>query len=181
MPAADYLIGGQANFYGGMLRYYDNSQTHRMNLVGCPGYFRDMTMNLRPIVTSMSGYPTNTYPVPVFDNVHNYYRGGNVSAGVETITRLSGITGIAIDQTRWTGTVTGGGIGAMVQIGDYILGSPDSKNRKFYDPSLNPLNCNTIQIGRVTAINGNVVSVDDVGLNCPQTVGYDGVFVSRLK
>jgi hypothetical protein len=170
LPAADYILLGQANFSGGMLRYYDDSQTHRLNLCGINGIFRDMTINNLPFFTGLYGM-NPAYATPRFDNIHYYYTGGK-----ETLTKIS-TTSIVIDKKSWTGKVTGDM--SQVKIGDYLLGSPNSTNRKYYDcPGAN---CNTIQIGRVTAISGNVANVDDVGLNVPIITGYDAVYFSRIK
>jgi hypothetical protein len=176
MPEADYLIQGQANFYGGMLRFYDGSSNHRLNLVGCKSAFRDMTLNCTPITTSLYGYPAQ-YPTPFFDNVHRYYGpgdGGSVVTDGEAVTRVYP-TAITVDRTTWTATVTGSGAFP----GDYILGSPSNSNRHFYD---NPaLICNTKQIGRVVKVEGDTAYLDCVGLNVFNGDGYDAVYISRVK
>jgi hypothetical protein len=49
IPAPDYIISGTANFYGGCLRYYDNSLTHRMSLVNTQVMLRYLTLNNFPL------------------------------------------------------------------------------------------------------------------------------------
>ncbi len=77
MPAPDYIFsGGPATFTGGMLRYYDNSSTHRMNFSMMHAAFRDMTLSTAPIITNLYGKGLSSYPSASFDNVHLYYGHG---------------------------------------------------------------------------------------------------------
>ena len=184
LPEADYLIAGQANFYGGMLRYYDDDQSHRMNLNSLNCTFRDMTFNVKPITIGMYGYPSTSYPVPFFDNVHNYYIGGLVNNNHDSIYSIReyiNIPVINIDRVNWLATISGTGIGKIAQGGDYVLGSPNNSGRKFWDQQLNPNSCNTIQIGRVYAASADTLYLNDVGVNVSNGQGYDNYFIDRLK
>jgi hypothetical protein len=177
LPAADYLIAGQANLYGGMLRYYDNQGNHRMNLSNFGGSIRDMTLNNQPIIAGLYG---SAIPVPIFDNVHNYYHSGYVNDSSESLYFFHTTPTLIVDRNKWTATITVP-TNFVVQVGDYILASPASTTRTAYDPDINPGNIATIQIGRVVAINGAVLSLDDVGINAYSGIGYDGLYLNRLK
>jgi hypothetical protein len=174
MPAPDYLLLGCANFYGGMLRYYDNSPTHRLNLSGFAGILRDMTVNNQPIIVGL--YGGSTYPTPFFDNVHNYYHGGNIKNTTDSLIKVRPRS-LTINNSTWTGVITG----ISASVGDYILGSPTSTTRKFYDPAAKQSNCNTLQIGRVIKISGDSLFLDDVGLNVLSQRGYDAIYISKIK
>jgi hypothetical protein len=173
MPAADYLLSGWANFEGGMLRYYDNSYTHRLNFSNLNVMFRDMTLNNPPIIASLYGFGINNYPSPKFDNVKYYY-----SQKRDTLFKLPLIPAFTIDHTGWTASFSGG---SGLQTGDYILAAPTSTSGHYSDRSLNSGQCATIQIGRVSSISNGVVHLDDVGLNAYSGNNYDAVFVDRLK
>jgi hypothetical protein len=181
MPAADYLLYGNANFSGGVLRYYDGSQTRRLNLVNVDGTFRDMTLNNQPITAALYGWPSSVYPGPVFDNVNNYYHNGKISNNPETLLNYNvhDISELIVDRTTWTATMTGWKFHVNVNVGDYILASPASYNRQFYDNGV--AICNTKQIGRVISISGDTAKLDDVGLNVIQGEGYDNIFISKVK
>ena len=178
IPAADYIIAGRANFNGGILRYYDQSFTHRMNLSSATILFRDMTLNNHPIITGLYGLGVNHYPVPKFENVNWYY---NTSSN-DTVIQLRPLPNVNIDKTKWTANFTiPGGYTSLYKIGDYILGSPTSTTRLFFDRDMNGESCNTIQIGRVTNITNNTVFLDDVAVNAYDGTGYDAVYICRAK
>jgi hypothetical protein len=178
LPAADYLLAGQANFYGGSLRYYDNSQTHRMNLSNMETMFRDMTINNPPITAGL--YGGSVYPTPQFDNVHVYYSGKTLVSH-ETLTQFHTTQTLVVDRDKWTGNlIVPPAILKIIQPGDYILASPANTGRKPYDPALNPANIATVQIGRVTAIVADRVFFDDVGINAYSGEGYDGLYVDKV-
>lgn len=172
MPAADYLIAGSANFYGGSFRYYDDSYTHRMNFVNFGGAFRDMTLNNPLITKGLYGIPVNHYKEPKIDNVNYFY-----TPGSDTITKIAYITDLIVDRGSWTANCTAPG----AVVGDYILGSPTSTTGSYYDLSLINAACPTIQIGRVTAVTGSHVTLDDVGLNAYSGQGYDAFYIDRIK
>jgi hypothetical protein len=175
MPAADYILLGCANFLGGMLRYYDGSRTHRLNLSNFRGMLRDMTLNNAPLTIGLYGMVK--YPTPVFDNVYLYYSGTMLKTNADTLI-LSGISSqsLKVDRKKWTASLSSPN---KVNPGDYILGSPRSTTRKYFD---NPLiSCNTIQIGRVVSVSGDRVELDDVGLNVVPGDSYDAIYISRLK
>ena len=173
MPAADYLISGWANFEGGMLRYYDNSYTHRLNFSNLNVMFRDMTLNNPPIVSSLYGFGINHYPSPKFDNVKYYY-----SQKRDTLFKLPFIPAFTIDRKGWTASFSGV---SGLRAGDYILAAPTSTSGLYSDRSLNPAQCATIQIGRISSISNGTIYLDDVGLNAYSGNDYDAVFVDRLK
>jgi hypothetical protein len=176
MPAADYILFGHTNFYGGSYRYYDNSRTHRLNFSNFSGMFRDLILNNQPITIGLYGN-VKTYPTPSFDNVWGYYSGKAVTNNADTLISIKPAA-ITIDRNKWMATITGV---PNAVIGDYILGSPTSTTRKYHDLVLNPNSCNTLQIGRVISVSGNTLTLDDVGLNVFQTSEYDAVYIDRLK
>jgi hypothetical protein len=178
MPAADYLLCGSANFSGGSLRYYDNSQTHRLNLSNMNAMFRDLTLNNPPFIIGL--YGGSIYPTARFDNVHVYYSGKTLESPFEAITKIP-VRSVTVDRSKWVATVFGPGIGKMASAGDYILGSPDNKSGRYYDAAINPNVCPTIQIGRITSIVADTLYLDDVGLNAHGDVGYDGFYVDKTK
>lgn len=173
MPAADYLLSGWANFEGGMLRYYDNSYTHRLNLINLNVMFRDMTLNNPPIIASLYAMGFNNYPSPGFDNVKYYY-----SQKRDTLFKLPFIPSFKIDRSGWTASFGGS---AGLQVGDYILAAPTSTLGHYSDRALNAGQCATIQIGRISSISNGMVHLDDVGLNAYSGNDYDAVYVDRLK
>jgi hypothetical protein len=175
MPAADYLINGGGNFYGGILRYYDNQPTHRMNFVNTGSVFRDMVLGTPPIVIGL--YGGSVYPQPQFCNVHLYGAGKPLSLPYDTLIPLPRSYALIIDRNTWTGTITG--IDALP--GDYILGSPTSTSGKFFDAALNANACRTIQIGRVTSVSAGTVFLDDIGVNVSSGMGFDGIYILRMK
>jgi Pectate lyase superfamily protein len=168
MPAPDYLLSGDANFYGGSLRYYDGSLTHRMNFVNTRATFRDMTLNNLPITAGIYGIPHAVYPRPTVENVNLYYQTGYR----DTLIRIP-ISKIIVNRTKWTAFFTCNGC----KVGDYILGA----NRGCYDEGLYNTGCPTIQIGRVTRISSDSVFLDDVGLNCYSGMAYDAVYINRIR
>ena len=181
MPEADYLVAGQANFYGGMLRYYDNDMYHRMNLSNFGGAMRDMVFNTIPFTVGLfGGQPA---PEPIIDNVNLYYYNGGGGKKLvrpyETATKIR--CNITFDKKTWTATLTKSDVPLpQMNIGDYILGAPGSSYRKYYDPYINPQNCATVQIGRVAAIHGQIITLDKVGLNAPN-IGYDAIYIDRMQ
>jgi hypothetical protein len=170
MPAPDFIISGTANFYGGCLRYYDGSLTHRMNLVNTQVMLRDITLNNFPIITGLYGRPQNIYPVPVLDYVAMYYK----RSWRDTLIRLTYIPTINVDRKTWTSSFKGSVPG---KVGDYVLGA----GRGCYDQGLQNAGCPTIQIGRITSINGDIVNMDDVGVNVYPETKYDAVYISALR
>lgn len=172
MPAADYIIAGQANFYGGMMRYYDNSYNHRLNFVRFGGAMRDMTLNNPPITKGLYGIPTNWYKEPTLDNVNYFY-----TTGADSLVNIPFIYDLIVDRGSWTANCTTPG----AKIGDYILAAPTSTTGSYYDASLISTSCPTIQIGRVTAVTGSHVTLDDVGLNAYSGQGYDAFYIDRIK
>jgi hypothetical protein len=178
IPAADYLIAGRANFSGGTLRFYDDSYTHRMNLNSTTTLFRDMTLNNYPIVTGLYGLGTNHYPIPKFENVNYFYS----QSAHDTITQIKPYPNFIIDKTKWTASFTiPNGYAASYKVGDYILASPESTMRTFFDKDMYNQSCNTIQIGRVTGVANNTVFLDDVAVNAYNGSGYDAVYICRLR
>lgn len=176
-PAADYLLAGQANFYGGCLRYYDNSGNHRLPLSNITAMFRDLTINNPPIIVGL--YGGIVYPTPQFDNVHLYYSGKTLVCH-EMLTRFHTTPTLIIDRSKWTGNLTvPADIAKIIQTGDYILGSPTSKGRRSYDPEINHGNIATVQIGRVTKVVSDTVYLDDVGLNAYSGMGYDALYLDK--
>lgn len=177
MPAADYLISGQANFSGGCLRYYDNSQTHRLNLSNFSGVFRDMTLNNNPIITGLYGAPN---PQCRFDNCHNYYANGFI-APHDTLIFFHTTPTLAIDRVNWIGSVVVPDLVAQqASVGDYIVAQPGSQGRTAYDVYLNPSLINTIVIGRITGISGDSLTLDDIGLNAQSGIGYDLMYLDKI-
>lgn len=172
MPAADYLINGPANFYGGSIRYYDDSYNHRMNFVNFAGAFRDMTLNNPLITRGLYGIPTNHYKEPKLDNVNYFY-----TAGSDSLVNIPFITDLIVDRVSWTANCTC----SNISVGDYILAAPTNKTGSFYDTYLNHTACPTIQIGRVTTVTGSHVTLDDVGLNAYSGEGYDAFYIDRIK
>jgi Pectate lyase superfamily protein len=168
LPAPDYLLCGDVNFYGGSLRYYDGSPTHRMNFVNTRSKFRDMTMNNLPITDAIYGMPHANHPRPTLDNVSLYYS----SRYSDTLIRIP-LPVINVNRTNWTASFSCNNC----KVGDYVLGA----NRGCYDQSLYNSGCPTIQIGRVIKISADIVFLDDVGLNCFPGMAYDAVYISRLK
>jgi hypothetical protein len=174
MPAADYLIHGGASFYGGCLRYYDGSMTHRMNLSNTSGIYRDMVLSNAPILCGLYGIPQNVYPLPIFENVHLYYPGKNYKKDSDTLIKLPAVPMIHIDRIKWVAAYKRFG---MEKVGDYILGA----GRGCFDREMAPNGCNTIQIGRVASIKGDSVYLDDVAVNVYEGNAYDRIYINRLK
>jgi hypothetical protein len=176
MPEADYLLIGQANFYGGTLRYYDSDYGHRLNLTTLSSMhfswmFRDMTVNNYPLITGIYGMPTNRWHNPVFDNVaatYTPFKGDTIFA--------IGITSYKVDRDKWTATVTG--LSASAKVNDYLIGEPTDKTCDFYDYSGY---CITKILGRITSIIGNTATLNNVPVNMYSTTELSRVFISRLK
>jgi hypothetical protein len=131
---------------------------------------RDLTLNNFPITTGLYGRPQNIYPVPVLENVAMYYK----RSWKDTLIRLSYVPTINVDRKTWTSSFNGTVPG---KVGDYVLGA----GRGCYDQGLQNAGCPTIQIGRITSINGDVVNMDDVGINVYPETRYDAVYISVLK
>jgi len=178
LPATDYVIAGKATFYGGTLRYYDQSYSHRINLNTTTILFRDMTLNNYPITIGLYGLGVNHYPVPKFDNVNWYYN----TSSTDTVMQSWPSPSINIDKTNWTANfVIPPKASNMYKVGDYVLGGPTDATRWFYDRDMYGENCNTIQIGRVIRIVNNTVYLDDVGLNAYNGSSYGAIFICRIK
>ena len=175
LPAADYLINGSANFYGGCIRYYDQSPTHRLNFVNSGSMFRDMTLSSEPITAGLYGIPANVYQKPSFDNVHNYVSGFQVTGTRDTLIKLANTYAIVINRKAWIATIRGV---TGLHVGDYILGAP---NGKYYDQTQNRNRCPTAQIGRVVSVSGTTANLDDVGLNVSTGTDYDNIYIDRIK
>jgi Pectate lyase superfamily protein len=179
LPEADYLLIGQANFYGGMLRYYDNDRGHRLNFVmSTMRYclmFRDMVMNNPPLISGLYGMPFNKWNQPIFDNVAGYYT--PFKNNFDTLIQITALPPV-IDRRYWVGTIYGAGLGKKAIIGDYILGEPTSTTCKYYD---NEGYCVTRQIGRVTAIKGDTLILNNVGLNVFSNSAWERMYISRLR
>ena len=95
-------------------------------------------------------------------------------AGEDTLIRLNYIPTINIDKKTWTSSFKGSIPG---KVGDYVLGA----GRGCYDQGLQNAGCPTIQIGRITSIHGDIVTMDDVGINAYSGTNYDAVYISELK
>jgi hypothetical protein len=175
MPAADYLLSGCANFYGGTLRYYNDSKTQRLNFSNMTGWFRDLSMNNQPIIRSLYG-DQQYWPLPYFDNVHNYYRGGLVTNEPDSLIRIRPAS-ITVNRSNWTASITG----VPGRVGDYILAAPTNVTGWHYDSAMNCARSPTLQIGRVIRVSGDTLYLDDVGLNVYQTSPYDAVYIDRIK
>jgi hypothetical protein len=179
MPAPDYLIGGVANFYGGMLRYYDGSYfPHRLNFAGLNCTFRDMTLNMLPIIRGLYGIPTNSWYSPTFDHVNAYYSYTPLVDNARDSLIYIRMDSVHIDRVNWNGVVYSKGIGTIIKPGDYILAEPTSTTRKYYDA---PFECNTKQLGRVKTVGADEVTIDDVGLNAYSGNDYGAIYISRIK
>lgn len=175
MPAPDYLLMGDANFYGGCIRYYDGNVKHRMKFVNTRSMFRDMTLSSPAIIFGLIGGLPTIYAVPRFDNVNYYY-----SWGVDTFMTVN-ISSAVIDRVNWTATLTAANP-SMFQVGDYVLGAAAGGGSSvYYDTAVNNIADPAKQIGRVTQISGNTISLTDVGLDVYTGDQYDAVYIDRLK
>lgn len=170
MPAPDYLIQGGCFIEGGSIRYYDGDSTHRLNLVNTYSTFRDMTLGSQPITVGLYGAPQNTFPVPTYENVHNYVTGRAITANADTLIRLPNIS-VTVNQTSWTASYAATG---LERPGDYVLGA----GRGCLGAGL--AGCPTIQLGRCISIINGIVTLDDVGVNAPGKE-CDSYWVSRVK
>src|SRR5665213_452160 len=177
LPAADYILSGQANFYGGMLRYYDGTSPHRLNLSYITGRFSDLTLNNPPFIVGL--YGGSVYPTPTFDNIHLYNHGTTLAPVFDTLIPFQR-TAPTIDRASWLATIVLPH-GTHAHISDYILGSPESKGRRPYDTDINPGNIATLQIGCIYKLSGDTAFLNDVGVNVWQTTGYDAMYLSRVK
>jgi hypothetical protein len=179
MPAADYIFaGGPATFSGGMLRYYDGSFTHRMNLNTMQVTFKDMTINNYPITVGVYGIGVNRYPVPKFENITWYYSAGSG----DEIAQSWPNPDIEIDKIHWTAKFKIPPSATVpYKIGEYVLGGPTDATRWFYDRVMNPESCNTIQIGRIISVSKDSVYLDDVGLNAYSGTEYGAIFTNGVK
>jgi hypothetical protein len=176
MPEADYLLIGQANFYGGTLRYYDSDYGHRLNLTTLSSMkfswtFRDMTFNNYPLITGVYGMPNNKWNNPLFNNVAATYTPFNG----DTIF-VAGISSFKVDRDKWTATVTG--LSASAKVNDYLIAEPTDKTCDFYDHSGY---CVTKILGRIVSIKGNIATLTNVPVNMFSTTVLSRVFISRLR
>lgn len=180
MPAPDFLLFGKVNFHGGCLRYYDNNGYHRMNFVGSTkmgaSKFSDITLNTPPITSGIYGASSNFYPTPIFDNVFQYSSYKQMQSSADTLFLVPLTIAVLVNKSAWTATATASGLGAIVNIGDYLL---NGSNWSYYDTGLNNWPCPTVQVGRVTAISGDQVTLTDVGLTAYS--GGQNLYISRLK
>lgn len=181
MPAADYIFyGGPINWSGGMLRYYDSQPTHRMNLSQMLATFKDMTMTAPPMVIGLYAYGINGHPTPTFQNINMYYQNVPMKADFEAITAFPLVPKITI-YPNWTASFTRPE-GFELNPGDYIMASPTDKTGIFYDQDMAwGYQCSTIQIGRVTSVVGDLVTVDQVSLNAYEGDNYGAMYVDRIK
>ncbi len=177
LPAADYLIAGQANFYGGCLRYYDGTSPHRLNLSYMTGRFSDMTLNNPPFTIGL--YGGSVYPTPSFDNIHLYNQGTTMPTVFDTLIPFQRI-GPTIDRINWIGYIVLPH-GTNAHISDYILGSPESTGRLPYDVGINSGNIATLQIGCIYKLSGDTAFFNDIGVNVFTATGYDGMYLDRVK
>jgi len=181
MPAADYIFsGGPVTWSGGMLRYYDASYTHRMNLSQMLATFQDMTLSNPPMVIGLYAYGINGHPTPSFRNIHLYYGNRPMKADFEALHALPFVPLITVDKTKWLASFPVIP-GISFKPGDYILASPTDKTGRYFDSGMNPGECSTIQIGRVISITGNTVNLDDVGLNAYSGKDYGAVYLDTVK
>ena len=181
LPAADYIFsGGPMTWTGGMLRYYDGSFNHRMNLSQMTATFKDMTPSNYPMIIGLYAYGINGHPTPVFENVNIFYGTGIMTKDFESLIRFPWIPKIVIDKANWKASFTAPPK-MDIKIGDYIMASPTNKTGHAYDKAVNPQLCSSIQIGRVISINGNDVTLDDVGLNAYSGNDYGGLYIDRIK
>ncbi|HTB23793.1 MAG TPA: hypothetical protein VK711_00420 [Puia sp.] len=181
LPEPDFIVSGIANFYGGMIRYYDNDQTHRLNFTNMNSMFRDLTLNGPPITIGLIGYPNQVYPTAMFDHVNLYNFGKLLKPVFDTLIRIPKVTYLNIDSVKWVSGIAGPGLGALAKTGDYVLGGSSSGYGKYYDRYLNPNSCPTIVIGRVLKISHDSLYMGNVAVNAPENLGFDGIYLSRLK
>lgn len=179
-PESDWLIQGQANFYGGMLRYYDNDGGHRLNFattgyVRYPFMFRDMTVSSLPITQGLYGVPTNYWYSARFENVHDYNSGYDVTQKSDTLINVS-MSALTIDRINWVGTATINGV--VPKVNDYLLAEPTSTTANYYD---GVGNCTTKVLGRITSVNGNTTTLDHVSVNAFSGSDYGRIFIDRIK
>jgi hypothetical protein len=181
MPAADYIFsGGPLTWTGGMLRYYDGSFNHRMNLSQMNATFKDMTMTNYPMITGLYAYGINGHPTPVFENINLYYGQGKMKKDFESLTPFPWLPNITIDKEHWIASFTAPPK-LDIKVGDYILASPTDKTGRAFDKKMNPQECSTIQIGRVIEVKGDNISLDDVGLNAYSGKDYGAIYIDRIK
>ena len=177
LPAADYLITGQANFYGGCLRYYDGTSPHRLNLSYMTGRFSDMTLNNAPFTIGL--YGGTAYPTPSFCNIHLYNQGTTMAPVFDTLIPFRAVAP-TVDRVNWLATIVLPP-GTNAHISDYILGSPNSTGRRPYDTDINSGNIATLQIGCIYKLSGDTAFLNDVGVNVSTTTGYDAMYLDRVK
>ena len=182
LPEADWLIQGQANFYGGMLRFYDSDYGHRLMLattgyVRYPFMFRDMTLNNPPIVVGLYGIPTNYWAPPKFDNVFGYYTPFTKTDTLINV-QLYVAPDYKVNRSSWTATLTIPGIGAIARLEDYVLAEPTSTTANYYD---SPGACVTKVMGRVVMIKGDSVFLKNIGIGMSTTTPINRVYIDRIK
>jgi hypothetical protein len=160
-----------------MLRYYDGTSPHRLNLSYITGRFSDLTLNNPPFIVGL--YGGSVYPTPTFDNIHLYNHGTTLVPVFDTLIPFQR-TAPTIDRVNWLATIVLPH-GTHAHISDYILGSPESKGRRPYDTDLNSGNIATLQIGCISKLSGDTAFLNDVGVNVWQTTGYDAMYLCRVK
>jgi len=179
LPAADYVFAGtNINWTGGMLRYYDNDFSHRINISGHARLsFRDMTFNNLPITQGLYGIPVNSYPKPAMQNVNLFYNQSRQDTLIELVRFFPEFK---LNKSNWTNSFDAGSQAGRFKVGDYIL-SEGYPGYKYYDTEMEKQNCPTVQQGRVVSITGTRVNLDDVGLNAYSGPSKGRVFICRLK
>ncbi len=183
MPAADYIFaGGPATWKGGMLRYYDGSFNHRMNLSEMTIKFKDMTMSNPPVTIGLYAYGINGHPTPELENIQMYYGNGTgkLKKDFEVLVPFPYVPDFTVDKQKWVASFKIPA-GLDIQAGDYIMASPTDKTGHAYDRAMYNGNCSTIQIGRVVSIKEGTVSLDDVGLNAYPGKDYGAVYIDKIN
>jgi hypothetical protein len=179
-PEPDFMVVGAINFYGGDYRYYDQT-SHRLNFVNTGSMFRDLTLNVPPIIQGLVGWPAQLYPTAMFDHVHLYNNGKLLSQPFDTLIRITQPTYLYMDSVAWVSTAYSPRLGSIAKVGDYLLGAPSGGWGHYHDQILNKQGCPTIQIGRINKISNDTLYMGNVGRNAPENRGFDNIFLSRLR
>lgn len=177
-PAPDYIISGNINFYGGMLRLYTDNPK-RLKLNNTSSMFRDMTLSSPPITRSLIGMNPD-YPNPKFDNIALYSTGKYFHEKFDTLISIPNNIKLTIDRNAWVSFASPQS-SIHANVDDYILGAPAGGYSYAYDTALNKMINPTKQIGRVTKISGDSLYLNDVGLDVHTGDQYDQIYISRIK
>lgn len=179
-PRPDYLLSGNINFSGGMLRFYTD-EPKRMKLCNTSSMLRDLTISEPMITRSLIGLNPD-YPNPRFDNVSLYNTGKFLKENTDTLISISTrtINLLTIDRTNWV-SYMGFSEKTDVKIGDYIIGAPAGGSSYAYDTALNMMIDPTRVIGKVVKISGDSLYLDDVGLDVHTGDVWDAIYISRIK